>query len=46
MSFDPIVLSFERTLGRDPLAPLVVSPERRATVGEVDALARAAGCAL
>jgi long-chain acyl-CoA synthetase len=42
MSFDPIVLSFERTLRRDPLAPLVVSPERQATVGEVDALARAA----
>lgn len=43
MSFDPIVLSFERTVRRDPLAPLVVSPERRATTGEVDALARAAG---
>ena len=42
MSFDPIVLSFERTLRRDPLAPLVVSPERQATVGKVDALARAA----
>lgn len=46
MSFDPIVLSFERTLRRDPLAPLVVSPERRSTVEEVDALARAAGRAL
>lgn len=43
MSFDPIVLSFERTVRRDPLAPLVVSPERRATTGAVDALARAAG---
>src|SRR5215213_6577562 len=42
MSFDPIVLSFERTLRRDPLAPLVISPERQATVEEVDALARAA----
>ena len=46
MSFDPILLSFDRTLRRDPLAPLVVSPERRATVEEVDALARAAGRAL
>jgi acyl-CoA synthetase (AMP-forming)/AMP-acid ligase II len=43
MSVDPIVLSFERTVRRDPLAPLVVSPERRATTGAVDALARAAG---
>ena len=42
MSFDPIVQSFERTLRRDPLAPLVVSAERRSTVEEVDALARAA----
>lgn len=46
MSSDPIVLSFERTLRRDPLAPLVVSPERRSTVEEVDALSRAAGRAL
>jgi acyl-CoA synthetase (AMP-forming)/AMP-acid ligase II len=43
MSVDPIILSFERTVRRDPLAPLVVSPERRATTGVVDALARAAG---
>lgn len=43
MSVDPIVLSFERTVRRDPVAPLVVSPERRATTGAVDALARAAG---
>jgi long-chain acyl-CoA synthetase len=42
MSFDPIVLSFERTVRRNPLAPLVVSPARRATVEQVDALARAA----
>jgi acyl-CoA synthetase (AMP-forming)/AMP-acid ligase II len=42
MSFDPIVLSFERTVRRDPLAPLVVSPDRRATAAQVDALARAA----
>lgn len=43
MSVDPIVLSFERTVRRDPIAPLVVSPARRATTGAVDALARAAG---
>lgn len=42
-SRDPILQAFERLVRRDPLAPLVVSPERRATVGEIDALARAAG---
>jgi long-chain acyl-CoA synthetase len=46
MSFDPIVLAFERVLRRDPRAPLVVSPERRSTVEDVDALARAAWRAL
>jgi long-chain acyl-CoA synthetase len=46
MSFDPIVLSFDRIVRRDPLAPLVVTPERRSTVGEVDALARAASRSL
>jgi long-chain acyl-CoA synthetase len=40
---DPILQAFARLARRDPLAPLVVSPERRATVGDVDALARAAG---
>ena len=40
---DPILDAFERLVRRDPLAPLVVTPERRATVGDVDALARAAG---
>jgi long-chain acyl-CoA synthetase len=40
---DPILQAFERLARRDPLALLVVSPERRATVGDVDALARAAG---
>ena len=40
---DPILSAFERIVRHDPLAPLVVSPERRATVGDVDALARAAG---
>ncbi|HEY7216071.1 MAG TPA: class I adenylate-forming enzyme family protein [Thermoanaerobaculia bacterium] len=42
MPQDPILHAFERLVQRDPLAPLVVSPERRAAVGEVDALARAA----
>jgi long-chain acyl-CoA synthetase len=40
---DPILQAFARLARRDPLAPLVVSPERRATVGDVEALARAAG---
>ncbi|PYQ60112.1 MAG: hypothetical protein DMF53_17645, partial [Acidobacteria bacterium] len=40
---DPILQAFERLVRRDPLAPLVISPERRATVEDVDALARAAG---
>src|SRR5687768_14420120 len=43
MTRDPILSSFETLVRRDPLAPLVVSPERHATVGDVDALARAAG---
>jgi acyl-CoA synthetase (AMP-forming)/AMP-acid ligase II len=43
---DPILQAFGRRLRRDPLAPLVVSPDRRATVGDVDALARAAGLRL
>jgi len=43
---DPILQAFERLIRRDPLAPLVISPERRATVGDVDALARAAGSRL
>ncbi|HEY4590870.1 MAG TPA: AMP-binding protein, partial [Thermoanaerobaculia bacterium] len=43
---DPILRAFERIVRHDPLAPLVVSPERRATVGDVDALARAAGTVL
>ncbi len=42
MSRDPILHAFALLVRRDPLAPLVVSPQRRATVGEVDALARAA----
>jgi acyl-CoA synthetase (AMP-forming)/AMP-acid ligase II len=43
---DPILRAFERIVRHDPLAPLVVSPERRATAGDVDALARAAGTLL
>jgi acyl-CoA synthetase (AMP-forming)/AMP-acid ligase II len=43
---DPILRAFERIVRHDPLAPLVVSPERRATAGDVDALARAAGTIL
>ncbi len=46
MPQDPLLRSFERLIDHDPLAPLVVSPERRATVGDVDALARAAGSRL
>ncbi len=46
MTRDPILSSFESLVRRNPLAPLVASPERRATVGDVDALARAAGSVL
>jgi acyl-CoA synthetase (AMP-forming)/AMP-acid ligase II len=42
MSRDPILHAFDLLVRRDPLAPLVVSPERRATVSDVDALAGAA----
>jgi acyl-coenzyme A synthetase/AMP-(fatty) acid ligase len=40
---DPILRCFELLHRSRPLAPLVVSPERRATVADVAALARAAG---
>jgi long-chain acyl-CoA synthetase len=43
---DPILRSFDNLVCRSPLAPLVVSPEHRATVGDVDALSRAAGSVL
>lgn len=43
---DPILEAFERIVRRDPLAPLVVSPRRRSTVADVDALSRAAGAVL
>ena len=46
MTQDPILSSFESLVRRDPPAPLVISPERRATVADVDALARAAGPAV
>lgn len=46
MTQDPILSSFESLVRRDPPAPLVISPERRATVADVDALARAAGSSL
>ncbi|MEA2560384.1 MAG: long-chain acyl-CoA synthetase [Acidobacteriota bacterium] len=46
MTRDPILSSFESLVRRNPLAPLVASPERRATAGDVDALARAAGTVL
>ena len=43
---DPILQAFDRLARRTPLAPLVATPERRATVEDVEALARAAGRAL
>ncbi len=43
---DPILQAFGLLARRAPLAPLVVSPGRRATVEDVDALARAAGSLL
>ncbi len=43
---DPILHSFETLARREPLAPLVVSPGRRATRSDVEALARAAGSVL
>ena len=43
---DPLLHSFARLARRSPHAPLILSPERSATVGEVDALSRAARAAL
>jgi acyl-coenzyme A synthetase/AMP-(fatty) acid ligase len=40
---DPILHAFNLLAQRAPLAPLVATPERRATVEDVEALARAAG---
>jgi long-chain acyl-CoA synthetase len=39
---DPLLQAFESLVRRQPLAPLVLSGSRRATVADVDALARAA----
>ncbi len=46
MPQDPLLSAFERIVRHDPLAPLVASPERMATTGDVDVLARAAGAVL
>jgi long-chain acyl-CoA synthetase len=43
MTQDPILQAFGLLARRSPLAPLVATPERRATVEDVEALARAAG---
>lgn len=43
MTTDPLLRAFAALARRDPSAPLVVSPRRRASVGSIDALARAAG---
>jgi len=43
---DPLLRAFDLLARRGPLASLVVSPERRATVEDVAALSRAAGCRL
>jgi acyl-coenzyme A synthetase/AMP-(fatty) acid ligase len=40
---DPILHAFGLLARRNPLAPLIATPERRATVEDVEALARAAG---
>ncbi len=41
MAKDPITEAFSRLLARSPQAVLVASPARRATVADVDAIARA-----
>jgi len=43
---DPILHSFDLLARRSSQAPLLLSPERRATVGDVAALSRAAAAAL
>jgi acyl-coenzyme A synthetase/AMP-(fatty) acid ligase len=43
MIHDPILHAFGLLARRAPVAPLVATPERRATVEDVEALARAAG---
>jgi long-chain acyl-CoA synthetase len=46
MLADPITEAFDSIVRRDPLAPLVATPARRATRGEVDSWARAAAAKL
>jgi long-chain acyl-CoA synthetase len=46
MTQDPILRSFDLLARRNPLAPLILSTEHRATVEDVDALARAAATCL
>src|SRR6187402_1579356 len=46
MASDRLLDSFARVLARAPDAPLVLSPERSATVADVDAMARAIGARL
>jgi long-chain acyl-CoA synthetase len=43
MPSDPILRAFDRLVRERPGAPLIVSPHRAATIGDVDALSRAAG---
>jgi long-chain acyl-CoA synthetase len=43
---DPLIRAFEARVREDPAAPLLASPSRRASRGDVDALARAAGVVL
>jgi acyl-CoA synthetase (AMP-forming)/AMP-acid ligase II len=46
MPQDPILRSFDLLARRNPLAPLILSTEHRSTIGDVDALARAAAACL
>jgi long-chain acyl-CoA synthetase len=46
MPQDPILRSFALLTRQAPVTPLVISADQRATVGDVDALARAAAAAL
>jgi long-chain acyl-CoA synthetase len=46
MAQDPILSAFDAQVRRDPAAPLLIAPQRAATVGEVEGLARAAGAVL
>lgn len=46
MTRDPLLRAFDRLVRRDPAAPLLLTPERRATVGDVEALAGTVGRSL